>query len=251
MNSTHEVGSVILLGMAALDTIVILVTGDPVDSVAATRGDYAKIIGEAIGDAWTGPYRALDARTDDLPSLSDGDALIISGSSANVHAREPWMVRTEGWLAREVQRETPVLGLCFGHQLIAQALGGHISVNPRGREIGTVMVETIEDDPLLTAVPSPFAANACHSDTVSRLPDGARVLARSPGDPHQAIRFSERCYGVQFHPELDGDVTRQFIKARSDAMHAEGLDPAEAHARTTDTPHARSLLAAFVKQMRG
>lgn len=237
--------------MAGPDKIVILVTGDPTDEVRSSRGDYAKIIADAIGDGWGGAYAIVDARVGTLPPLAADDAVIISGSSANVHHRAPWMATTEGWLADAVHRGTAVLGLCFGHQLLAQALGGEVAPNPRGREIGTVAVERIADDPIFEGIERSFSANACHVDTVSRLPEGAVVLARSAGDPHQGLRFSPRTVGVQFHPEFDGDVIRRFIDARSEAMIAEGLDPHRARAAATDTPAARRVMLNFMRMIGG
>ncbi len=232
--------------MARPNKIVLVITGDPTDNVRQRRGDYAAIIAEAVGGAHDGPYVAVDARTGPLPPLSADDVVIISGSSANVHQREPWMTTTEAWLREAVGRGTAALGLCFGHQLLAQALGGEVMPNPRGREIGTVTIERVADDPLFEGLEPRFAANACHVDTVSRLPSGAVVLARSERDPHQTLKFTPRCYGVQFHPEFDGEVIRGFIEARSDAMRSEGLDPDAAHAAAEDTPAARRLIENFL-----
>lgn len=233
--------------MARPNKVVILITGDPVDDVRETDGDYGAIIQRALGDAWQGPCQAVDARNEALPRLDAEDAVVISGSSANVHERAPWMKRSEAWLREVVSVGTPVLGLCFGHQLLAQALQGEVAPNPRGREIGTVTVERLVDDPLLAGLDRSFTVNACHVDTVARLPKGAAVLARSPIDDHQALRFGPRCYGVQFHPEFDGGLIRKFIDARSAAMIDEGLDPAAALRAAEDTPLAQRVLHNFIR----
>lgn len=233
--------------MARPNKVVILITGDPVEDVRAESGDYGAIIERALGDAWSGPYLAVDARDQALPRLDERDAVVISGSSANVHERAPWMKRSEAWLRELVGGGTPVLGLCFGHQLLAQALHGEVAPNPRGREIGTVTVERIMDDPLFDGLEDAFTANSCHVDTVSRLPPDATVLARSAGDDHQALRFAPRCYGVQFHPEFDGPLIKKFIRARSEAMVEEGLDPEATHRAATDTPLAQAVLANFIR----
>lgn len=237
----------IVVGMARPNKIVILIAGDPADNVQKTHGDYSRIIVGAVGDAWDGAYEVVDARGDALPALAPNDAVIISGSAANSHHREPWMLRSEAWLADAVHRGTAVLGLCFGHQLLAQALGGEVAPNPRGREVGTVDVDRLDDDPVFEGVGTTFAANTCHLDTVVRLPAGATVLARSRGDDHQCIRFTPRCYGVQFHPEFDGELIRMFIEARSEAMRAEGLDPVTTRETATDTPLSRRVLHNFVR----
>ena len=233
--------------MARPNKIVILIAGDPADSVQQTHGGYGQIITAAVGQAWAGAYEVVDARGEALPALDPADAVIISGSAANSHHHEPWMTRSEAWLADAIHRGTAVLGLCFGHQLLAQALGGEVAPNPRGREVGTVTVERLDDDPVFDGVDSTFAANTCHLDTVVRLPEGAAVLARSSGDDYQCIRFGPRCYGVQFHPEFDGELIRMFIEARSEAMRAEGLDPVATRSTATDTPLAQRVLHNFVR----
>src|SRR5690606_32575674 len=128
--------------------------------------------------------------------------VVLSGSSAHVQDREPWMLRAEASLRQLVAQGVPVLGICFGHQLLAQALGGEVQANPRGREISTVSIDRLGTAPLLDGLDARFAANACHSDTVIRLPPDAVVLGRNEADAHQIVRFAPRAYGVQFHPEF-------------------------------------------------
>ena len=233
--------------MARLNKIVVLITGDPAANVADVRGDYGEIIQTACGAAWDGPYQPVDARNEALPRLSAADAVIISGSSANIHKHERWMARSEAWLRDAIDVGAPVLGLCFGHQLLASALGGKVESNPRGREIGTKLVTRLGDDPLLLDMGGEFTANQCHSDTVTELPPGTAVLARSQHDEHQCLRFNPRCYGVQFHPEFDGDLIRRFIDARSEAMIEEGLDPAASRREADDTPTAKKVLHNFIR----
>ncbi len=201
------------------------------------------MIAAAVGPAWSGEYAYVDLRQASLPQHAA--ALLISGSSANVHTRQPWMLRSEAALRRLVGAGTAVFGICFGHQLLAQALGGEVRSSDMGREISTVEVTPSATDPLLGEGAS-FAANACHFDTVARLPSGTAVLAHNPHEPHQMLRFAQHCYGVQFHPEFDAEVMRAYVLARADAMRAEGLDPQAALAAARDTPQAREVLRRFV-----
>lgn len=234
-----------LVAMARPHKMVVVVTGDPVAAVQSERGDYGALFKEAAGASWSGAWEVVDARSEPL-KLADTSAVIITGSSASVHQREPWMLDAEAELRRLVARGAPVLGVCFGHQLLAQALGGEVQPNERGREMSTVAIERLADDPIFSGLGQRFSANACHSDTVVRLPEGATVLAANPGDRHQCLRFAERCYGVQFHPEFDSRVMRAMIDARRSQLDAEGLDEPALMARASDTPEARRVLENFL-----
>jgi GMP synthase (glutamine-hydrolysing) len=189
----------------------------------------------------------------ELPPPEQPEGVVVTGSSAMVSAREPWSERAAAWLAAAVRAGTPILGICYGHQLLAHGLGGRVGPNPRGREIGTVEVTLRPEasgDPLLGGMPEQLTVQATHVEAVLELPPGARHLGASRGDPHQAFAVGERAWGVQFHPEFDADVVRAYLSERREAIRAEGGDP-EALARTArDAPHGRRLLRRFAELLR-
>ncbi|HEY3496339.1 MAG TPA: hypothetical protein VGK73_16680, partial [Polyangiaceae bacterium] len=94
-------------------------------------------------------------------------------------------------------------------------------------------------------LPSPLLANMSHRDSATLLPPGARVLARTRLEPHAAVRFLPRAWGVQFHPEFDADVMRGYIDARRGVLAEEGIDPSALAAE--DAPFASALLQRFVE----
>lgn len=217
--------------------LCILVTGEPVEPVRSRRGEFSDLI-KARAGAYEGGFLVVDARLagSEKPALPPSDAiagLIVTGSPASVTERLPWMVATEAYLARAVRGGTPVLGICFGHQLLGQALGGRVARNPRGREIGTTALEVVAPDPLFSEE-RPFVVNQTHVDAVELLPPGARLLARTPLDDHSAFRYGERAWGAQFHPEFDADVMQGYVSARADILRQEGLDPDALLARAAD-----------------
>jgi GMP synthase (glutamine-hydrolysing) len=180
--------------------------------------------------------------------------VVVTGSSAMVSERLEWSERTGAWLVEVLRSGTPVLGLCYGHQLLVQALGGRVGPNPNGREMGTVEVrfsDDARDDPLLGAVPSRAPFQATHLESVLSLPEGVRGLAGTSLDPHSAFAVSPRpgepvrAWGVQFHPEFDAVVMRAYLTHRREILADEGFDPDALLAAVQETPEGPSLLRRF------
>jgi GMP synthase (glutamine-hydrolysing) len=176
--------------------------------------------------------------------------VLVTGSGAMVTDREPWSEATADWLRKAIDRGLPMLGICYGHQLMAQALGGEVAWNPLGREMGTVAVRLHAEaaaDPLFGGLPTEFPAQTTHLQTVLAAPPGAVVLARSTLDGCQAFRFGERAWGLQFHPEFGVVHMRGYIQARREALQREG----HCHARMLESvrpaPVARTVLRRFVR----
>lgn len=229
--------------------IFIIKTGEPVPKVRERRGEFSDLIVQTIGDAWGHGYESFDARTDVHPDPHEAEAFVITGSAANVPDRAEWMLRTESYLRDVVALGVPTFGICFGHQILAQALGGEVRRNPRGREIGTRHIKKIAHDHIFDGVPDVFKASVTHIDTVASLPPGATVLANNDFDDHHAIRFTETCYGVQFHPELDADVMRGYVEHRWDTLAAEGIVVDELHRSIEECEFGRRTLINFVRHV--
>jgi GMP synthase (glutamine-hydrolysing) len=229
--------------------LLIVFTGTTVPIVRERHGDFDAHFRAGVGDAWAGPWATIDVRDEatPLPPLEDLSGLIVTGSASSVTERAPWMLRVEGWLREAVERETPLLGVCFGHQLLASALGGEVRRNPAGRRLGSLQVRRVAEDPLLERVPEAFTANVSHQDHVGRAPDGIRLLVTAGHDPIHAFGVGRFARTTQFHPEFDGAIVRGYLEARRDQLRAEGMDPDALHEAAVDAPHARSLLPNFVR----
>jgi GMP synthase (glutamine-hydrolysing) len=227
--------------------LCILVTGDPVAKTQTRVGGFASLVRAGLAGAWDGGFVEVDARTaESLPDSSGFAGLIVTGSASSVTERAPWILRTEAYLARAVAQRDPVLGICFGHQLLGQALGGLVEKNPRGREMGTVAFEILVDDPLLDRSITPPLVHATHLDSVTVLPSGARVLASTALEPHAAVRFGERAWGVQFHPEFDEQVIREYIETRAPLLAEEGRNPSAMLAGVGEARAGALVLRRFV-----
>src|SRR5690606_2484463 len=118
---------------------------------------------------------------------------VLTGSGAMVTDRLDWSEATAEWLRGAVAAGLPLLGICYGHQLLADALGGRVADHPDGREVGTIEVERLaaaDGDALFDAAPARFRAHATHEQSVLELPPGAVALASSAHDANQAVRFA-------------------------------------------------------------
>ncbi len=230
---------------------VVLVAGDPISRVRAVRGSYADMIRAAGREPSSAEWRDVDLRDGTaLPDPSAIAGVVVTGSSASVTERAPWMLRVEAYLRVLVEQRVPTFGICFGHQLLGQALGGEVVKNPRGREIGTVELDVVGEDPLVDGAPPRFSVNATHVDTVGTLPPRAQLLARTEREPHAMVRFAENAWGVQFHPEMDADVVRNYLVERRDIVANEGLDPDALLAAAGDADAGRAVLVRFLERAR-
>lgn len=231
---------------------LILETGQPVASMRR-HGGFPHWIRVAAG-LGGGEVAVVDVeRGGEIPDRDGFAGVVVTGSGAMVTDRLAWSERTAAWLADAARAGFPVLGICYGHQLLAHALGGTVADNPAGREMGTVEVELLPEaagDPLFAGLPPRFPAQATHLQTVREVPPGAATLARSAGDACQAFRWGETAWGLQFHPEFAAAHMRGYIRARRDALVGEGRDPAAMAAAVRAAPHARRVLRRFVHHAR-
>ncbi len=225
--------------------LLILKVGSTHPHIAAELQDFEHWIQAGLQDDSL-PVTVVDPREGEaLPAQADIAGVVITGSHSMVSDREPWSETAAAWLRDTVAAEVPVLGICYGHQLLAHALGGEVGYHPQGIELGTVPVslhEAAQDDPLFAGLPTQFDAQAAHRQSVQRLPDGATLLAGNHFEPHHAFRFGTRAWGVQFHPEFGEAATRAYLVTLNG-------DVPEGAVRPTDV--AASVLPRFARIVRG
>lgn len=235
-----------------MTSFLILQTGQPVASMRR-HGGFAHWIRVAAGLPHDAAVVVDVEGGETLPSREGFAGAIVTGSAAMVTQRLDWSERSADWLRDAVHAGLPVLGICYGHQLLAHALGGEVGDNPRGREMGTVNVTldaSAADDPLFGGLPQTFPAQATHLQSVLRLPAQATALATSQLDDVHAFRWGSQAWGVQFHPEFSGTHMRGYVQARREALAGEGLCARTISRTITATPHARRVLRRFVRLAR-
>ena len=240
--------------------VLVLRTGEAVNRVGSFTSLFARGLGPHIDgvDELDVTTRAAD---DPLEPLADVHGVVMTGSPAYVGDDAPWMRWGKRMLLHTIERDVPLLAVCFGHQLLGQALGCDVGPNPRGREMGTIDVEldapAVADDPLFSHVPARFQAQCTHRDVIRSASPQLRVVGKAAHDGCHVVRAGKRAWGLQFHPEFDHDVMRAYLDARADVLiDAHGPRAYEERiARLQQTPHAASVLVRFaalcVEQQRG
>lgn len=231
---------------------LIIETGQPVASMRR-HGSFAHWIRVAAGLDRDHTVVVDVEHGGELPSREGFAGVIVTGSAAMVTDRLDWSERTAAWLRDAAQAGLPLLGICYGHQLIAHALGGEVGPNEVGREMGTVRIHLhpqAQDDPLFTGLPALFAAQATHLQSVLRPPAGATVLAHNDHDACHAFRWGEATWGVQFHPEFSAGHMRGYIRARHDALAREQRCGKQLASEVHAAPQARKILRRFIAHAR-
>jgi len=228
--------------------LLILKTGDAFPEVVREHGDFEDLFLQALtADGFSA--RVFDARSaEPLPALATIAGIYITGSPSMVTTAEPWSEALKPWLREALAADVPMLGVCYGHQLMAAAFGGVSDYHPAGRESGTLPVAlTIagREDPLLGQLPAHFSAHLTHAQAVMKAPENAQILAGNSHDPHQALRYGPRQWSVQFHPEFTAPVMKAYLQRQYEELKSLGQNPEALLQAVADTPEARDLLTTF------
>jgi len=185
-----------------------------------------------------------------LPTYDGISGIVITGSHAAVTEHEDWSKRTAEWLPGAVHRKIPLLGICYGHQLLAYAMGGKVGDNQNGLEFGTIDVKlhsAAKKDSLFHDMPNSISVHVSHSQSVPRLPPDSCLLASSEMDQNHAFVVSDCAWGIQFHTEYDAKITIEYINNYKRVLREEGANPDYLITNCSDTPYGTKLLKRFVQ----
>ncbi len=195
------------------------------DDVAAQVGDYTDLYPAVFSPAGM-ELTVFEAARGELPDdLDDYDGWIVSGSRHSTYDDEDWIHDLEELVRRIVADGGPLVGICFGHQLTAQALGGKVEPAAVGWGVGVKSFEVVAPAPWMGHV-AEMRLLMSHRDQVTRLPGGAEVIATSDYCPVGAYRIGDRVFCVQGHPEFVPELSRILMERRRSIIGDEVVDEA-------------------------
>ena len=218
-----------------------------VGHVAATSthiaGDYPELFAARLGpDVELVRY---DLDHDRFPdSVRECDGWILSPSRCSVYDAHPWIASAEDLLRELLATETPYVGICFGHQLAAQALGTPVRRAADGWQVGIHDYEVVASRPWMRPQRSSVALIASHEDQVTAVPDGAELLLRSPGCPIAGLTIGDRAWTLQPHPEFVPDLADDLLGRRVELIGASEVAAARA---TLTGPLDGPIIAGWIR----
>ena len=198
-------------------------------------GDYPELFSDLLAPVGIEvvPYAADEGRLPD--SLDECDGWICSPSRGSVYDDEPWIRDMEHLIRDAVATERPFVGICFGHQLLAQALGGRVERASGGWGVGVQDYAVVETITGMQPAVANLALIASHEDQVVEVPAEARVIATAPYCRVAGLAVGERAWSVQAHPELVPDLADHLLAGRIDLIGAERVRTARSSlGRPTD-----------------
>ncbi len=210
-----------------MSTVGLLLCDHLDPDVVEAVGDYTDLFPAAFSPAGV-ELRIYEATEGELPASTDEcDAWITSGSRRSCYEDEGWIEDLHDLSRRLADERRPHVGVCFGHQLIARALGGEVTRAEVGWGVGAKTFRVCAPAPWMQPPPEEFTILMSHRDQVTRLPEGAEVVASADYCPVGAYRIDDHVFAVQGHPEFVPELARRLIHKRRDALGGvadEGLE---------------------------
>lgn len=196
--------------------IGILQCDDVLDQLQPRHGNYPQMIRQLLTEVDSSlefaVYRALDNQLPDDPYACD--AYITTGSRHGVNDGHGWSNRLADFVALLYREKRKLVGICFGHQLIAKALGGEVVQSDKGWGIGVSFNQVQKTKPWMEPPSQALDLVVSHQDQISRLPAEAEILASSPFCPFYMVQYQEHFLSIQGHPEFSRPYSADLMATR-------------------------------------
>lgn len=209
---------------------------------------FARLLNRAEQDLEYQPYSVIRGEMPD--SIHDCDGWLITGSRHGAYEKLDWMLALEGFIRELHSAAVPLVGICFGHQIIAQALGGEVVKSDSGWGIGLQPYEINKPLGWMAEVPEQVRIYSFHQDQVSVLPAGASVFSSSEFCPYAGLSYGDSIISIQAHPEFDEAYELALIDMYGgnivpQAVAAEALDKIQTSGLKADTQLLADWLSSF------
>ena len=203
--------------------VAILKTGAPPPALETRYGDYPAMFRDILGDGIE--TTAFDVQSGEWPGPDGFDAAIITGSSAGVYEGDPWIGDLLDWI-RAAKGRLKLVGICFGHQAMAQALGGLVEKSDKGWGVGLHAYDILSNEAWMRPASATISIPVSHQDQVLNTPPGARVVAGSAFTPNGALAWGDDAISFQCHPEFTPDYAADLTAGRRGRIDGDLVDQA-------------------------
>ena len=194
--------------------LAILETGRPPSDLAQRFGDYPKMFAEMLGPDFA--VQSFDVTAGDFPDPAAHDAMLITGSPAGVYEEHAWLAGLFDFI--RAAKDSRMVGICFGHQAMAEALGGHVEKSDKGWGTGLHRYTVTRPEPWLDGARE-IAAPASHQDQVVVQPPNTEITVSSDFTPYAGLAWTDRpAISFQFHPEFSPAFAKALIAERYDRV---------------------------------
>ena len=225
--------------------IGILQTGRSPDELRDKHGDYNDLFMVLLKDRDFSfkTFPVLDGVFPDDPGAADG--WLITGSRFGAYEDHDWIAPLEDFLRKAFEADVPIVGICFGHQILAQALGGKVEKFKGGWSIGPVEYR-------MKGEAKPLRFNAFHQDQIVELPRGASVTGNSDFCKYAMLAYGDKAMSIQPHPEFETEFLSDLVDIRRNILPADIADSAqERSGLPLDNQHYADLITEFFMKGRG
>ncbi len=172
-------------------------------------------------------YASYNVAEGDIPTNSDEcDAYLITGSPRGAYDVDPWIGQLSAFIQEAYQAGIKLVGICFGHQILAQALGGRVEMSDKGWGLGVKTFEISAPQPWMTGTSTKCALNFVHQDQVIALPPEAQLLGGNEFCPNLFFTIKDQVLGLQGHPEFTAEIMAQIFPELENDVSSEELTTA-------------------------